>query len=202
MPTEAFRRFRYSFFEDPDSPRNGLDTAALSALGEPERTHAADLLIVALPDTRAVIGLGVLRPPRAEAALRAIVADPANMPSSRDLVELAKSLWLIHPDRRWIAMLTDALERGDDWTLRMAAACALLEARDGTAVPALITALDDAEPLVRHHAARALLALHGLPHASGDSRHMIYRVMGAGERHDSGRRDIVAAIAGRPGEDR
>ena len=65
----AFERFRYSFFEDPDSARQGLDTAALAQLEGEERTGAEDLLIRFLPDTRAVIGLGVLRSRRAEPQL-------------------------------------------------------------------------------------------------------------------------------------
>jgi hypothetical protein len=42
-----FERFRWSFFEDKDSPRNGLDTAALRRLkskGAPHRRAHADPL--------------------------------------------------------------------------------------------------------------------------------------------------------------
>ncbi len=59
--------------------------------------------------------------------------------------------------------------------------------------------LDDPEGLVRHHTARGLLALHGLPDDSTDPQHMMYRVMsGDAERCEGGKRDIFAAIAGRP----
>jgi hypothetical protein len=62
-----------------------------------------------------------------------------------------------------------------------------------------VKALDDPEGLVRHHAARGLLALHGLPDKSYDTQHMMYRVMSDNAaRHEGGKRDIVAAIAGRP----
>ena len=82
---------------------------------------------------------------------------------------------------------------------RLTAAEALRDMRDGTAVPALIKALDDDEALVRHHAARGLLSLHGLPDHSEDSQHMTYRVMSANaDRRDGGKRDILAAVAGRP----
>jgi hypothetical protein len=37
-------RTRFSFFEDPDSPRNGLDVAALAALEGEERSLAEDML--------------------------------------------------------------------------------------------------------------------------------------------------------------
>jgi hypothetical protein len=69
-------------------------------------------------------------------------------------------------------------------------------------VRALVTALDDPESLVRHHAARALMAIHGLLDEDPmkfDSQHMIYRVMSdePAKRQDA-RRDICAAIAGQP----
>lgn len=57
----AFERFRFSFFEDNNSARDGLDTTALGELTGEERARAEDMLIDYLPDTRAVIGLGVLR---------------------------------------------------------------------------------------------------------------------------------------------
>jgi hypothetical protein len=40
MTSAAFERFRFRFFEDPDSPRNGLDMAALAALEGEERSLA------------------------------------------------------------------------------------------------------------------------------------------------------------------
>ena len=52
---------------------------------------------------------------------------------------------------------------------------------------------------MRHHAARGLLALHDLPDDSEDPQHMMYRVMSDdAERHEGGKRDVLAAIAGRP----
>jgi hypothetical protein len=68
MPT-AFERFRFSFFEDKDSARQGLDLAALGELNAEERARAEALLMAYLPDARGVIGLGVLRSARARPAL-------------------------------------------------------------------------------------------------------------------------------------
>ena len=66
-------------------------------------------------------------------------------------------------------------------------------------VRALTGALDDPDELVRHHAGRGLLAIHGLPAEAEDSSHMLYRVMADDPaRRDGGKRDILAAIAGRP----
>src|SRR5258705_2313977 len=73
MASAAFERFRFSFFEDPDSPRNGLDIKALAALEGEERSRAEDMLLQYLPDTRAVIGLGALGSRQAD--LRAMTAD-------------------------------------------------------------------------------------------------------------------------------
>ena len=63
-------------------------------------------------------------------------------------------------------------------------------------------ALDDPDGLVRHHAARALLVLHGLLDENGleqpDIEHMMYRVMADDPaRRAGGKRDVLAAIAGR-----
>jgi hypothetical protein len=66
---------------------------------------------------------------------------------------------------------------------------------DPAAVRALIAALDDCDALVRHHAARGLLASHGMPASAEDKDHMLYRVMAEGE---GGKRDILAAITARP----
>ncbi len=70
---------------------------------------------------------------------------------------------------------------------------------DPVVVPALIGALDDTEPLVRHHAARRLLEMHGLSTETLDRAHMMYRIMsGDTARRAGGKQDILAAIAGRP----
>jgi HEAT repeat protein len=81
---------------------------------------------------------------------------------------------------------------------RLTAAAALCDMYDPAAVRALVTALDDPEALVRHHAARGLLALHGLPDMSEETEHMIYRVMSNDDgRREGGKRDVLSAIAGR-----
>ena len=69
MASAAFERFRFSFFEDKDSARDGLATSALAELEGEEATQAEAMLIGFLPDTRAVIGLGILRSRRAEPEL-------------------------------------------------------------------------------------------------------------------------------------
>jgi hypothetical protein len=101
MASQAFERFRFSFFDDPDSPRNGLDTAALAALEGDERNRAEDLLLQYLPDTRGVIGLGILRSRRAETALVPLFEAERRSGFGSAGIYLAKALWQIRPDPRW-----------------------------------------------------------------------------------------------------
>jgi HEAT repeat protein len=199
MPSAAFERFRFSFFEDPYSARDGLDTAVLAALEGAERRRAEDMLLDYLPDTRGVIGLGVLRSQRAEPALTKLLAAERDEGIGSAQAYLAKALWQIRPDPRWLEAEIEVLTCADEPMQRMEAALALYYFRDPAAARALVTALDDPKALVRHHAARGLLALHGLPHPSSDPQHMMFRVMSDNaERRESGKRDILAAIAGRP----
>lgn len=196
MTSPAFQRFRFSFFEDANSARDGLDMVALTALEGEERKRAEDMLLQYLPDARGVIGLGTLRSLQAEPALvRLFEANQGSAGSA--LIYIAKALWQIRPDPRWLAPVVEMLASADDPMQRMTAAEALHGLCDPAAVRALVTALDDAEGLVRHHAARGLLALHGLPDMSDDSQHMIYRVMSnKAERREGGKKDVLAAIAG------
>ncbi len=206
----AFERFRFSFFEDPNSARDALDSASLRQLEGEERGRAEDMLIAFLPDSRAVIGLGALRSRRAERSLVEMfeaerrAQREAKRNSGGDwypsaLLYLARALWLIDPDPRWPAAAIDVLVSADDGPQRQEAAEALFGVRDSATVRALIGALDDAEALVRYHAARGLLAIHGLPVDTKDLDHMVYRVMAdAAARRDGGKRDILAAIDGRP----
>jgi len=198
MASPAFERFRFSFFEDPDSPRQGLDRAALAALEGEERSLAENMLLQYLPDTRGVIGLGALRSRRAEPALVQLFEAGHGSGSSAQIY-LAKALWQIRPDPRWLEAVIEVLASADEPVRRQTAAEALYDFRDPAAVRALVKTLDDPEGLVRHHAARGLLALHGLPDKSTDPPHMMYRVMSNdAERREGGKRDILAAIAGRP----
>ena len=198
MASPAFERFRFSFFEDPDSPRNGLDIKALAALEGEERSRAEDMLLQYLPDTRAAIGLGALGSRQAEPALVQLF-DAKQGSGSSGQIYLATALWQIRPDPRWLKAVIEVLASADEPMHRLTAAEALYHFRDAASVRALVKSLDDPEGLVRHHAARGLLAVHGLPDHSKDPEHMMYRVMSDhAERHEGGKRDILAAIAGRP----
>jgi hypothetical protein len=203
----AFERFVFSFFEDSDSAREGLDTEALGRLVGEERRRAGDMLINALPDSRAIIGLGVLRSQRAEPnLLRLFEAKRLAQRNSKllpdlgwspyKLLHLVKALSRIRPDPRWPAAAVDVLGSSNDRNERQEAAEALYEARDPATVRALTTALDDPEPLVRYHAARGLLATHGLFAESTDPQHMLYRLMAdEPSRREHGKLDVLDALA-------
>jgi HEAT repeat protein len=208
MPT-AFERFHFSFFEDQDSARQGLDLAALGKLTAEERARAEALLMACLPDSRGVIGLGVLRSARAAPALlalfeaeqRAKLADGSAW-YPYGLIAIARALWQIDRNPRWPASIIAVLTSARDPIERQTAAQALCDIRDVAASTALRGALDDPEPLVRYHAGRGLLIIHGvmpeaaLPPAGSD--HMLYRVMSKDPaRREGGKQDILAAIAGR-----
>jgi hypothetical protein len=210
LSSAAFERFRFSFFEDKNSARDGLDSLALAQLEGEEVTRAEDMLIGFLPDSRGVIGLGILRSRRAElqltqlfeaqqrARLEAEAADGGFWPTD-GLVYLAKALWRIRPDPRWLEAMIDVLVSGDDWTQRMTAAVALRDVCDPAAVQALINALDDADSLVRYHAAHGLHIIYGLPAESSDPEHMMYQLMSENTaRREGGKRDVLAVIDGRP----
>jgi HEAT repeat protein len=209
MASAAFERFRFSFFEDKNSARDGLAASALAELQGEEATRAEEMLIGFLPDTRAVIGLGILRSRRAEPELTRMFEDEqraqreaaaaGDEPWQTDqLVYLAKALWQIRPDRRWLGAIVCVLASGDDWPRQMAVQ-ELRGIRDPAVVPALTGALDDAQPLVRYHAARRLLEMHGLPTETWDPTHMMFLIMSDDTaRREGGKQDILAAIDGRP----
>ena len=195
------------------SARDGLASSALAQLEGEEISRAEGMLIAFLPDTRGVIGLGILRSRRAEPELTRMfeagqraqreaetqdkTAGDEPWPTDQ-LVYLAKSLWRIRPDRRWLDAILGILASGGEWQRQMAVE-ELRDVRDPVAEAALIEALDDTEPLVRHHAARGLLEMHGLPTETRDPAQMMYLIMSKDPaRREGGKQAILAAIAGRP----
>jgi hypothetical protein len=214
----AFERFRWSFFEGQQSWRDGLDIPALWELAGEERSRAEDMLLRYLPDSRAIIGLGELRSQRAATELRRLFnaerqaqqearraiargADTDWLPY--DLLWLAKALQQIRPDPSLLPPVIEVLASAELDLQRQDAAQALSVFRDPGAVRALVAALDDPAALVRHHAARALLVMHGLSDEADVTRHgpehMMFRVMSDDPaRRAGGKRDILAAIAARP----
>jgi len=201
MASPAFKRFKFSFFEYKDSARDGLDIAALEALEGEERAEAEELLFNFLPDMRGAIGLGVLRSKRAEAPLTKMLQEEEASESKFAVPMVAMALWQIRPDKRWLDSVLEVLTSSETELERMEAAMALKKIHDPAAVSPLMRALDDTDALVRHHAAGALLAIHGLPSFSQDwtPQHMVFRIMrDDAAMHAAAKQEIFAAIAGRP----
>jgi hypothetical protein len=141
MASAAFERFRFSFFEDPDSARQGLDTRSLAALEGEERSRAEEMLLQYLPDTRGVIGLGELHSRRAEPALVQLFEAERGSGFGDGQVYVAKALWQIRPDLRWLEAVIDVLASADGPMQRQTAAEALHDVRDPATVRALVKAL-------------------------------------------------------------
>jgi HEAT repeat protein len=211
----AFQRFRYSFFEDPTSAQDALDIPSLARLEGDELRQAESLLLAFLPDSRAVIGLGVLRSRAAQPELTALFEterkqqiearhnaamqpDGASEWYPSGLLYLAQALWRVDPGPRWPQAAIEVLSSAPYWVFRQEAVEALAGVNEPSAVQAFVHALDDAEPLVRHAAARGLLALYGLPTDPTDLQSMAIRVMSDdAARREGGKQEILAAIAGR-----
>src|SRR5258708_19170107 len=136
MTSPAFKRFRFSFFEDPDSARQGLDTAALGALEGEERSRAEDMLLLHLPDTRGVIGLGVLRSRRAEPALVHLLEAERSSGFGGAQVYMAKALWQILPNPRWLDAVVEVLDSADEPMPRQTTSEALSDFHAAATVPA------------------------------------------------------------------
>ena len=162
MASATFERFRFSFFEDIDSARSGLDLEALQSLVCEERVRAEEMLFNYLPDMRGVIGLGELHSKRAETAIAKLLEAEEGSEFKYAIPFLAKALWQIRPDPSWLKAVLQVLVPAGRENDRRHAAEALKAFHDPAAVSALIKALDDPAGLMRHHAARSLLAIHGL----------------------------------------
>ena len=175
--------------------------------------RAEEMLVGQLPDERGIIGLGELRSRRAEPELmRLFEAErearrhaghrPDGSWSPFRLVRLAKALWQIRAEPAWLAAMTEILADQDINDMRrLDAPLALAVFRDPLAVSALVRALDDRHSLVRHHAVRALLIIHGLLDKAiqHGPEHMMYRVMSDDlARREGAKRELLAAIAERP----
>jgi HEAT repeat protein len=156
MSKEFDSFLKSNFFGDQfNSIHDGLDTPLLTALQGDDRVRAEDILLKALPDPRAIIGLGEIRSQRAVARLRGLII-------TRDGTDAAVALVKITGELTGLGHVIDELEdRESHWSPRMDAAISLRYFRMKKAVDALLRALDDPERLVRHHAAISLLVMHG-----------------------------------------
>ena len=201
-PSAAFERFRHAFFDDWDE-RNGIDTDALLKLEGYDRALAEEMLLRTLPKLdekwRVVVGLGLLRSRRAVPTLAHLYGvEREDQPAGLSALTLAKALWRITRDPRWLAGILETLAKAEE-TQRQMAVEELADVYDPAVVQPLIAALDDPASLVRYHAAAGLLSIHGVPFETGKPGCPIYQVMKADpEIRAAGKRYVLGAIDGRP----
>jgi HEAT repeat protein len=155
--SEAYDNFlRSNFFGNPfNAWHDGLDTPALTALQGDDLARAEGKLLKALPDGRAVVGLGAIRSEKAVKPLLKLLDDHQHS------TDAAVALFNINGDTRCFDAVIHALQTRKESSERMAAAIALRNFPIPKAVTALLAALDDSDQLVRHHAAISLLELYG-----------------------------------------
>jgi HEAT repeat protein len=164
----AFQRFQASFDAPGRAFLDQLDTAALLALQEPERTEAEDILLQALAadDPRVVRALRDLRSTRAIAPLRAALARTRH---GRMRVAVARGLYELAHDRSAVSAIVDVLRHGDR-SSRETAASVLRVLPVADVQPALLDALSDGDASVRGLATSSLYALHQLDDVARDYR--------------------------------
>jgi HEAT repeat protein len=162
MPSQYFQRFQDSFLGDPfDAWHDGLDKEALLMLEGEEREDAERLLLQMLAsdsDSRAAVGLGLLKSKKAEAMLKENLSATAG--STR--VAVAQALWSIVGHKPSAAVLIDTLRNHSFFGARIDAARALKAVKTRKSKEALLDALNDEDLVVRATAADSLLEMHGI----------------------------------------
>ena len=145
-----------------------LDAVFFSLFGEAKtRRHPKMLTIAGLTqkaaasDCGARASLAAIFDSERVAAQRAQDAGDVNWRGSR-LIVSAQALWGREPRPRYVRAIIERLKHAPSRSERMEAAAALARMPTPEAEGALVEALDDGDAMVRHHAACALLAMHGV----------------------------------------
>jgi HEAT repeat protein len=164
----AFQRFLASFEAPGRAFLDQLDTAALLALVEPERSEAEDRLLQALATddpriARALVDLGSTR------AIEPLRQTLARTQRGQMRVAAARALFALTRDASAITAIIDVLRSGDR-SSREAAASVLRVLPVAEVQPALFAALGDRDASVRGLATSALYALHHLDDIARDYR--------------------------------
>ena len=180
MSADFDRFLKSNFFGDGFSAaHDGPDIHLLKALRGDELAKAEVLLIKALPDSRAVIGLGEIRSQKAAEPIRKLIRDP------RVSTEAAVALFLIARDTSGADSIINTLkDQRNPWSKRLDAAVALRHFKSEKVANALLDALNDPEKLVRYHASTSLLILYGQmePNDITTTPEISIRMMRDGER--------------------
>lgn len=162
---QAFHRSYLSESTDVEQIRSGLEPGVIEALTPEERVQAERLLLARLArggDSRAAVGLGLMRSQAAVEPLRqAMMEQAGRRPHASPAY--ADALWRIAGDPRAIeAVAAIAREPAVHETWRVDAVIALAGMPTPLALQTLQALLQAApEYLVRYHSFKGLLKLHG-----------------------------------------
>jgi HEAT repeat protein len=165
MTVSAVERVKESFLGGASAAaRDGLDFAALAALTAVERAEVEALLLplINLEDSRPIIALGELRTKAAVKPIRELLPKAKSAERDGFVLDMVLALWKIEQDSATLPEILRILAKGTRSPDRLQAAMELKRFACQEVAEALQTALQDENSLVRHHAARSLLAIHGL----------------------------------------
>ena len=178
--TDFDRFLKSNFFGNPfDAWHDGPDIHILKALQGDDLAKAETMLIKALPDARAVVGLGEIRSQKAAEPLRKLIHDKTVA------TEASLALFKINGDTSGADSIINVLkDQRNHWAKRQDAAIALRYFRSEKVANALLDALNDPEKLVRYHASTSLLTLYGHMEANDvtTTPEISIRMMREGER--------------------
>ena len=157
MSADFDRFLKSNFFGDGFSAmHDGVDVRTLTCLQGEELTKAEEMLLKALPDSRAITGLGAIRSQKAVDRLTKLIHD------KNVSTEAAVALFKINGETSGVDSVINTLkDQRNQWSKRMDAAIALRHFRLEKVATALLDALNDPEKLVRYHASTSLLTLYG-----------------------------------------
>lgn len=195
-----YREFYRNFIAAADSElaRNGLDDSVFAKLTPDERVAAERVLLVRLGngDSRIAIGLGLLRSTKALARLRRAMQSQGRGPFASSAYAVA--VWRIAQDPRAIeAAVAIARNPAGHDAPRVDAVVALAQMPTEPARQALHEILEsEPEYLLRYHAFKGLLILHGYPWMEADEHAgALAREIGAALADPNARRIVAARLA-------
>jgi hypothetical protein len=184
MASSDFEQFVATFFgTGPDAAREGPDEAALARLRGDEREQAKEMLFERLgpSDPRPAVGLGVLQAKEAAEPIRALMEQYEESAENIDasfLTDTSLALFRIEKAPEALGNVVRVLVRSPYPTNRTHAALTLRQFRDPRAAQALDGSMqNDPDRIVRHNAAKSLLALHGLLPDQTENPPLTIRVM-------------------------
>ncbi len=184
MATHDYQRFLDTFFNTGrEAAMDGPDTGALSRLQGYEQDEAERMLIerLSVRDARPAIGLGVLRSQKGAAAVREMMHSLEGRETELEagaLVAISLACYRIDGDTKAIENIINVLENSPTDVFRQDAVIALRDSGAPGAEAAIWRAVEhDANNLVRHNAAKAILALHGKLANPRDPPDVTYKVM-------------------------